>query len=99
MVFSSAYRVTSPEGARSEWAGAGLNQCSAEELTRIKHFNQAYAAKFGFPFIIAVTGLDKYQILAAMQQRLDHAAETEFATAIGEVEKIALIRLDALIDE
>jgi 2-oxo-4-hydroxy-4-carboxy-5-ureidoimidazoline decarboxylase len=87
------------DASKREQAGAGLNQCSAEELTRIKHFNQAYAAKFGFPFIIAVTGLDKLQIMAAMQQRLDHAAETEFATAIGEVEKIALIRLAALIDE
>jgi 2-oxo-4-hydroxy-4-carboxy-5-ureidoimidazoline decarboxylase len=87
------------DASKREQAGAGLNQCSAEELTRIQHFNQAYAAKFGFPFIIAVTGLDKLQIMAAMQQRLDHAAETEFATAIGEVEKIALIRLAALIDE
>jgi 2-oxo-4-hydroxy-4-carboxy-5-ureidoimidazoline decarboxylase len=87
------------DASKREQAGAGLNQCSAEELTRIKHFNQAYAAKFGFPFIIAVTGLDKLQIMAAMEQRLDHAAETEFVTAIGEVEKIALIRLDALIDE
>jgi 2-oxo-4-hydroxy-4-carboxy-5-ureidoimidazoline decarboxylase len=85
--------------SKREQAGAGLNQCSADELARIKHFNQAYGAKFGFPFIIAVTGLDKYQILAAMQQRLDHAAEVEFATAIGEVEKIGLIRLEALIDE
>jgi 2-oxo-4-hydroxy-4-carboxy-5-ureidoimidazoline decarboxylase len=87
------------DASKREQAGAGLNQCSADELTRIKHFNQSYGAKFGFPFIIAVTGLDKFQILAAMQQRLDHSAETEFATAIGEVEKIGLIRLDALIDE
>jgi len=34
-----------------------------------------------------------------MQQRLDHAATSEFATALAEVEKIALIRLGALIDE
>ena len=87
------------DASKLEQAGAGLNQCSADELARIKQFNQAYGAKFGFPFIIAVTGLDKYQILAAMQQRLDHAVENEFATAIGEVEKIALIRLDSLIDE
>jgi 2-oxo-4-hydroxy-4-carboxy-5-ureidoimidazoline decarboxylase len=87
------------DASKREQAGAGLNQCSADELTRIKHFNEAYGAKFGFPFIIAVTGLDKYQILAAMQQRLEHAAEVEFATAIGEVEKIGLIRLNALIDE
>ena len=87
------------DASKREQAGAGLNQCSADELSRIKQFNQAYAAKFGFPFIIAVTGLDKQQILAAMQQRLDNAADTEFATAIGEVEKIGLIRLDSLIDE
>jgi len=87
------------DASKREQAGAGLNQCSADELIRIKHFNQAYGAKFGFPFIIAVTGLDKHQILAAMQQRLDHAAEVEFATAIVEVEKIGLIRLDALIDK
>ena len=87
------------DASKREQAGAGLNQCSVDELTHIKHFNQAYAAKFGFPFIIAVSGLDKQQILAAMQQRLDHEAETEFAAAIGEVEKIGLIRLDALIDE
>ena len=87
------------DASKREQAGAGLNQCSSDELARIKHFNQAYGAKFGFPFIIAVTGLDKHQILAAMQQRLDNAVATEFATAIGEVEKIGLIRLDALIDE
>ncbi|HUV22525.1 MAG TPA: 2-oxo-4-hydroxy-4-carboxy-5-ureidoimidazoline decarboxylase [Gammaproteobacteria bacterium] len=94
---ADAGRLT--DASRREQAGAGLNQCSADELTRIKHFNQAYAAKFGFPFIIAVSGLDKQQILAAMQQRLDHAATGEFATALAEVEKIALIRLGALIDE
>jgi 2-oxo-4-hydroxy-4-carboxy-5-ureidoimidazoline decarboxylase len=87
------------DSSKREQAGAGLNQCSAEELTRIKYFNQAYLSKFGFPFIIAVTGLDKFQIIAAMQQRLDHSSEIEFATAITEVEKIALIRLNALLDE
>ncbi len=87
------------DSSRREQAGAGLNQCSSEELTRIKHFNQAYLSKFSFPFIIAVTGLDKFQIIASMQQRLDHSAENEFSTAITEVEKIALIRLNALFDE
>jgi 2-oxo-4-hydroxy-4-carboxy-5-ureidoimidazoline decarboxylase len=87
------------DASKREQAGAGLNQCSAAELARIKHFNQAYSAKHGFPFIIAVTGLDKLQIIAAMEQRLDNQAESEFTTAIREVEKIAMIRLNALIDE
>jgi 2-oxo-4-hydroxy-4-carboxy-5-ureidoimidazoline decarboxylase len=87
------------EASKREQAGAGLNQCSAEELARIEHLNQAYAERFGFPFIIAVSGLDKLQIIAAMEQRLEHTADEEFTTAIGEVEKIALIRLENLIDE
>jgi 2-oxo-4-hydroxy-4-carboxy-5-ureidoimidazoline decarboxylase len=85
--------------SQREQAGAGLNQCSAEELERIAQLNQAYAERFGFPFIIAVGGLDRQQIFAAMEQRLKHTTDEEFATALGEVEKIALIRLENLIDE
>ena len=85
--------------SKREQAGAGLNQCSVEELAHIKHFNQAYREKFGFPFIIAVTGLGKLQIIAAMEKRLGHSSEAEFTTALGEVEKIGLIRLETLIDE
>jgi 2-oxo-4-hydroxy-4-carboxy-5-ureidoimidazoline decarboxylase len=84
--------------SKREQAAAGLNQCSGEELERIKSFNQAYREKFGFPFIIAVTGLGKLHIMAAMDNRLNNTATVEFTTAIGEVEKIARIRLDALVD-
>jgi 2-oxo-4-hydroxy-4-carboxy-5-ureidoimidazoline decarboxylase len=87
------------DASKREQVGAGLNQCSADELARIKHFNRAYSKKHGFPFIIAVTGLDKLQIIAAMEQRLGNEVDSEFATAIGEVEKIAMIRLNALIDD
>ena len=87
------------EASRQEQAGAGLNQCTPEELLRIKHLNQGYRDRFGFPFIIAVTGLDKHQVIAAMEQRLEHSVEDEFETAIAEVEKIGLIRLEALLRE
>jgi len=90
---------TLTDDSKREQAGAGLNQCTSDELVTIKKLNREYRAKFGFPFIIAVTGLDKFQIIAAMRSRLDNAAELEFDTAIGEVEKIARIRIDALIDE
>lgn len=86
------------DASEREQAGAGLNQCSADELLQIKSLNQAYRERFEFPFIIAVTGLDKYQIIAAMQQRLGNSIDDEFETALGEVEKIARIRIDALID-
>jgi len=90
---------TLTDDSKREQAGAGLDQCSADELLMIKSLNQAYHTKFGFPFIIAVTGLDKFQIIAAMENRLNNSVEIEFDTAIGEVEKIARIRIDALIDE
>ncbi len=90
---------TLTDDSKREQAGAGLNQCTADELLTIKTLNQAYRAKFEFPFIIAVAGLDKFQIIAAMESRLGNSVELEFDTAIGEVEKIARIRIDALIDE
>ena len=84
--------------SKREQAGAGLDQCSPEELEQIQHYNQAYLDKFYFPFIIAVTGLDRQQIIAAMAERLDNRHDIEFETALAEVDKIARIRLDALID-
>lgn len=87
------------DASQREQAGAGLNQCSADELQQIKALNQAYRDKFDFPFIIAVSGLDKYQIIAAMLRRIDNNRDDEFDSALGEVEKIARIRIDALIDE
>ncbi|MBT8434461.1 MAG: 2-oxo-4-hydroxy-4-carboxy-5-ureidoimidazoline decarboxylase [Gammaproteobacteria bacterium] len=90
---------TLTDESKREQAGAGLNQCSAEELAKIESLNRAYHSKFGFPFIIAVTGLNKHQIIASMENRLDNPEQLEFDTAIDEVEKIARIRIDALIDE
>lgn len=85
--------------SKREQAGAGLDHCSPQELDKIRYLNRAYRERFGFPFIIAVSGLDRGQIIAAMETRLGNDIDTEFDTALGEVEKIARIRLDALIDE
>ena len=85
--------------SKREQRGAGLDQCSIEELARIGHNNTAYRERFGFPFIIAVSGLDRTQIIAAMDRRLDNSPAVEFETALDEVEKIATIRLSALIDD
>ena len=55
----------------SEQAGAGLDQCSVEELELFKQLNLAYREKFGFPFIIAVKGRDRQEILGLFQTRLN----------------------------
>jgi 2-oxo-4-hydroxy-4-carboxy--5-ureidoimidazoline (OHCU) decarboxylase len=55
--------------------------------------NDAYKARFGFPFIMAVKGATKDQILAGFERRIDHDADAEFAEALTQIEKIAALRL------
>lgn len=85
------------EDSRKEQAGAGLDRLSPEEHARFTELNAAYVEKFGFPFIIAVKGLDKDDILAAFERRIHHDRDAEFATACAEVEKIAALRLSGLL--
>lgn len=83
--------------SRNEQAGAGLDRLTATEHTRFTELNGAYTGKFGFPFIIAVKGLNKDDILAAFEQRIGNDRETEFETACAQVERIALLRLKSLL--
>lgn len=82
--------------SRKEQAGAGLDRLSSEEFARFTELNGAYTAKFGFPFIIAVKGLTKDDILAAFERRIGNDRQVEFETAASQVERIAQLRLDAL---
>ena len=85
------------EDSRKEQAGAGLNQLTPEEHARFTELNTAYMEKFGFPFIIAVKGLKKEDILAAFEKRIHNNREEEFATACGQVERIVMLRLESLL--
>lgn len=85
------------EDSRKEQAGAGLDRLSPAEHARFTALNTAYVEKFGFPFIIAVKGLTKDDILAAFEARIGNSREQEFETARAQVEKIALLRLTALL--
>ncbi len=79
-----------------EQASAGIDQCTPDEFARFQEYNARYRARFDMPFIMAVRGSNRHAILAAFETRLDNDADTEFATAIGEVHKIARLRLDAM---
>ena len=81
-----------------EQAEAGLTCCTAAEFARLYALNRAYDARFGFPFIIAVKGLSRTEILARCAERLERDPASEFATALAEVARIARFRLEALID-
>jgi OHCU decarboxylase len=81
----------------SEQAGAGLDRLTGEELAKFTALNDSYRARFGFPFIIAVKGKNKDDIVAAFEQRLTHDAPTEFATALKEIDRIAGLRLAEIL--
>ncbi|WP_252181031.1 2-oxo-4-hydroxy-4-carboxy-5-ureidoimidazoline decarboxylase [Azospirillum sp. B4] len=59
--------------------------------------NDTYKARFGFPFILAVRGLTRTAILENFEARVANDAETEFATATAQVERIALLRLREML--
>ena len=81
-----------------EQASAGLDLLSEAELAEFQRLNDAYRAKFGFPFVICARLNAKAAILAAMQARLPHDSVTEQAAAISEIGKIASLRLqDTLV--
>ncbi|AVI62466.1 2-oxo-4-hydroxy-4-carboxy-5-ureidoimidazoline decarboxylase [Halomonas sp. GFAJ-1] len=83
------------EDSSREQAGAGLDQCTPEEFARFEQLNAAYKAKFGFPFVIAVKGLDRHAILAAFETRLHNNLAQERKTAIEQIIRIARFRLRA----
>ncbi|WP_413438271.1 2-oxo-4-hydroxy-4-carboxy-5-ureidoimidazoline decarboxylase [Sulfuriferula sp. GW1] len=83
--------------SRLEQSAAGLDKCTPHEFARISGLNQAYQAKFGFPFIIAVRGMSGTAIIAAMEQRLAHPFDREICTALDEIGRIASFRLNDLV--
>ncbi len=91
---------TLTEESTSEQASAGLDQCSAEEYEQFQSLNDQYHGKFGFPFVMAVRGSSRADILAAFATRLENDTDVEFETALVEIHKIARLRLEAMgLDE
>lgn len=77
-----------------EQQGAGLDRLSADEFQRFTALNEAYKARFGFPFIFAVRGVTKDQILNAFEERIANSAEAEFETALAQIMRIFRFRLE-----
>lgn len=77
-----------------EQAGAGLDQCTPEELARFQRLNETYKEKFGFPFVMAVKGSDRHAILDAFEDRLENDPKAERLTAIEQINRIARFRLE-----
>lgn len=90
-------QVAMAEASVVEQSKAGLNTLNAEEYELFQRLNLDYKNKFGFPFILAVTGHTKVFILENFDQRLRNSTDEEISTALLEIETIARSRLEAWI--
>ena len=80
-----------------EQIGAKLNTCSKKELEEFEYLNKDYQKKFGFPFIIAVKGKNKNEILTNFRKRIKNDFGVEFKEAKTQVKRIASLRLDEIL--
>ena len=78
-----------------EQKSVGLDQCTKEEFSEFKKLNDDYK-KFGFPFILAIKGKNKIEILNNFRKRINSDPQVEFEEAIKQVKKIASLRLKSL---
>ena len=85
------------ENSKNEQKNASLNLCNDEEFIEFKKLNEEYKKKFGFPFIIAVKGKNKEEILNSFRQRITNNINLEFEEAKKQVKKIASFRLGEII--
>jgi 2-oxo-4-hydroxy-4-carboxy-5-ureidoimidazoline decarboxylase len=92
---AAAGTLTSDSSA--EQASAGLDRCTPEELVALRERNAAYLERFGFPFVMAVKGRSRHEILAAMVARLGNDGEAEIDRCLEEIAQIARRRLEALL--
>lgn len=92
---AAAGRLTAE--STGEQASAGLDRLTDGERAEFMRLNEAYQARFGFPFIIAVRVRSKDEIREAFVSRLDNDEAAEFAEALRQVERIALLRLKDLL--
>jgi 2-oxo-4-hydroxy-4-carboxy-5-ureidoimidazoline decarboxylase len=83
--------------SRREQKSAGLTDLAPEEIERFADFNRRYREKFGFPFVICARLNNKEAILEAFPRRLDNSRAEEIETALGEICKIAELRLRDLV--
>ena len=94
---AQAKRLT-PESA-IEQASAGLNALTDAERELFSRLNREYTSRFGFPFIISAKGKTKEQILEQFQARIGNDRDTEFEQACRQVERIARLRLEDILDD
>lgn len=81
----------------SEQTSAGLDDLTSDEYTKFSNLNSAYRAKFGMPFVMAIKGATKDEIIAAFENRLNSSLENEIATSLAQIDRIAAMRVKDIL--
>lgn len=79
--------------SQNEQGSSGLNQCTPQEAAQLLSLSKAYREKFGIPFMLAVKGYSKEDIIEQLQKRLNNDQQQEINTALQQVYKVVLLRL------
>jgi len=90
-------RAKMSNASEREQSGAGLDALTRDEIERLRKLNAAYREKFGFPFLYAVRGSTKHDILNALERRLPSTRDIEHQEALRQVYRIARFRLEELV--
>ncbi len=94
---NAAVRGALTDESAREQAGAGLDQCSPTEFASLARLNEAYKRKFGFPFILAVRGHDRADVIRQLERRLALEPGQEFDESLRQIYRIARFRLDDIV--
>jgi 2-oxo-4-hydroxy-4-carboxy-5-ureidoimidazoline decarboxylase len=84
--------------SKAEQASAGLDRLSEAEYAAFHRLNNAYRTKFGIPFIVCARRHSKDSILKHFEHRLHNSVTAEPKAALGEVFRIAALRLDQHVE-
>ena len=90
-------RARMSDASEREQTGAGLDALTRDEFDRLRALNSAYREKFGFPFLYAIKGSTKHDILSALERRLTSTRDIEHQEALRQVYRIARFRLEDVI--
>jgi 2-oxo-4-hydroxy-4-carboxy-5-ureidoimidazoline decarboxylase len=89
-------RARISEASTDEQRNAGLDRLTAAEFTVLQRLNAEYRATFGFPFLFAVKGSTRRDVLAALERRCGSSIDDELGEALRQVYRIARLRLEEL---
>ena len=90
-------RARISDASIGEQRGAGLDRLTPDEFARLQRLNGEYRERFGFPFLFAVKGSTKHDVLAALESRVTRTRDEEFVDALQQVYKIARFRLEDML--